>query len=141
MIVNKQKPICIEKTCHCWVDRHDIIKSILWWTDKPVCRIKKIFMHGRYPAISIHGQKIHLHRLLMSWKVGRKLNRKEYVHHKDENPLNNHLWNFEIQTPAKHQSITNKGRKQTKEHILKRADATTKTRYGHLIYENPELLK
>lgn len=35
MIINNQKQICIEKTCHCWVDRTDVVSAILWWTDKP----------------------------------------------------------------------------------------------------------
>ncbi len=141
MIIKEQKPICIQKTCPCWIDRWDIISAILWWTNKPVVRVKKVFMYGIYPAISIHGKKIHLHRLLMAWKIRMKLTSKEYVHHKDGNVLNNHLSNLELETPYSHQSRIHKDRKQSQEHINKRIDATTKTRYGHSIYEHSNLLK
>ena len=64
--------------------------------------------------------------------------RNEYVHHINGNKLDFRLENLELIQPSKHQSLTNKGRKQTKEHIMKRINAVSMTRYGHMVYENPE---
>lgn len=138
MTVNIQRPIIIEKTCHVWIDRPTLAAAIAWYAKKPVCRVKRIYMYGRYPAVSIHEEKIHCHRLLMMYKLGRKLKASEWVHHKDENRINCRLENLELTTDKEHGSHHNKGRKQTAIHVKRRIASTCKTRYGH---ENPELLK
>lgn len=115
--------------------------AVEWWAGNPLNRKKKISMHGKYPAVSIYAEKIHLHRLLASYIEGKHLPRKLYVHHKDGNKLNSSIDNLEVQTAEQHQRLTNKGRVQTLSHKVKRLNATAMTRYGHLIYENPELLK
>lgn len=45
------------------------------------------------------------HRLIMEVHLGRFLNKNEYVHHKDENGLNNSLENLELVTPQTHAQI------------------------------------
>lgn len=50
----------------------------------------------RYKALKIKGKKIDEHRKIVGDLIGRKLDRKEIVHHKDGNPRNNSLSNLEI---------------------------------------------
>lgn len=60
----------------------------LWRPDHPHC------INGRYVAE---------HRLVMEQKLGRLLDRKEVVHHKDGDRLNNDINNLELfQTNAEH---------------------------------------
>jgi len=136
----KQKPIKFNNVCGCVVDYLELEKAICWWSDKPVCSIKKIFMYGRYPAVAIYKEKLHVHRLLFSYWLQEMLERKICVHHKDKNPLNALKNNLALMDASTHQSITHKGKKQTFEHMAKRINATSLTRYGHIIYEHPELL-
>ncbi len=46
-----------------------------------------------------------LHRVLMEQEIGRKLNRKEHVHHIDENKLNNVISNLKILSISEHMSL------------------------------------
>lgn len=55
----------------------------------------------------------YLHRAIMEEYLGRKLNRTEHVHHKDENPFNNSINNLEVKDRAEH----------LREHALKRKHA------------------
>jgi hypothetical protein len=141
VIVNFQKKIDFNSPIDCLFDSDDLRRAIIWYSNKPVCRLKHIYLYGRYYAVSIYEHKIHIHRLLMMYWLKRDLASNEYVHHKNGNRFDNRKENLEIVFSSVHQSMTNKGRKQTQEHINRRADATTKTRYGHSIYENPELLE
>ena len=118
----------------------DLRGAITWFAHKSVAPTKKIFMYGRYPAVSIYDTKIHIHRLLMMFWEERDLESGEYVHHIDGNPLNALRHNLEINGASEHQGNIHRGKKQTPEHIAKRINATTITRYGHSLYENPELL-
>lgn len=144
MIVNFQNPIDFNSPAECLFDREDLKKAITWYSSKPVCRLKHVFLHGRYYAVSIYDQKIHIHRLLMMYWLKRDLGRFEYVHHKNGNRFNNHKDNLELMLDFQHQSITNKGRKQSPEWIKKRitktANAKRGKKYPKNIYENPELL-
>lgn len=143
MIVNYQKPIEFINDCGCMVDYKELEKAIIWYSNKPVTRLKKIYMHGRYPAVSIYHEKMHVHRLLMMYWERRKLKTEEHVHHKDENRLNALKENLEILADSKHLSQHNKGRKFSKEHRRKIAEAN-RLRKGikyKTNYENPELLE
>lgn len=128
----------------CFVGERTLKEAILWYSDKPVARRKKVFMHGRYFAVSMQGKKIHVHRLVMMYKLKRKLLRGEYVHHKNGDTRDNKLSNLKVMTASKHQSITNKGRKQSpewiKDRITKMADSKRGKKYPKKIYENPNLL-
>jgi len=141
MTIKIQRPIQIVNNCDCVVDEGELIKAILWYSSKPIARVKTVYVYGKYPAVSIYNEKIHIHRLLMMYWLNRKLSSEEYVHHKDENQLNALRRNLEIVGQSKHQSQHNKGRKQTVDHIKKRINSTTLTRYGHIVYESPSLLE
>ena len=132
MIVNKQKEIRFKNDCNCLVDYKELAAAIVWYQGRPSCQNKKIYMYGKYPAVSIHFEKIHVHRLLTMYWEKRVLNTKEYVHHKNENKLDSTRLNLEILPAATHQSISNKGRKQSKDHVLKRTISMSLTRYGKL---------
>ncbi|WP_137744898.1 hypothetical protein [Robertmurraya siralis] len=119
MIVTTQKPIEFVNKCDCLVDYRELEKAILWYTKKPVTRLKTIYMHGRYPAVSIYKEKIHVHRLLMMFWKNRILSKEEQVHHKDENKLNALKSNLEIVFEGSHQSFHNKGKTLGKEHKRK----------------------
>ena len=141
MIIKEQKPIYFANDCGCIFSELDLERAIEWYSIKPVSRVKHIFMYGRYPAVSIYDTKIHVHRLLAMYYYKRDMESHDYVHHINGNRLDARAENLEVQPSSVHQHQANKGRKQSPEHIAKRIDATTKTRYGHSIYENPELLK
>lgn len=135
MKITAQKHIEFNSPIEVLYDPSELRKAILWYTDKPTARLKHVFLYGKYYAVSIYDQKIHIHRLLMMYWIKRELQTNEYVHHKNENKFNNHKYNLEILPASVHQSITNKGRKQSPEHVAKRTSSMKKTRY-----ENPELL-
>jgi len=118
----------------------DLRDAIHWYAQRGVAPTKRVFMYGRYPAVSIYDKKIHIHRLLMMYYEERDLERSEYVHHIDGNPLNALPDNLEIQSAPKHQSQANKGIPHTNEHRRNAANAMCLARYGHSIYENKELL-
>lgn len=88
MIVNEQKLIEFKNNCNCNLDYQELKNAIMWFSSKPVTRLKTIFIQGDYPAISIYGTKIHVHRILMMYWCRRKLDTTEYVHHKDRDKLN-----------------------------------------------------
>src|SRR5699024_2819487 len=85
--VNNQKPIEFNNEANCIVDYRELEKAILWVQDRPTLSKKKIYMYGFYPCVSIHDKKYHVHRLLMMYWLGRKLETNEHVHYKNENKL------------------------------------------------------
>lgn len=56
----------------------------------------------RYRKTTVNGQTVQMHRLIMERKLGRKLKRNEYVHHKNERKTDNDDSNLELQTPLEH---------------------------------------
>lgn len=142
MIVNEQKPIKFKNECGCKVQEEYLARAILWFAQgRNVARLKKIFLYGEYPAVSVYEQKIHIHRLCWMFGHNRELDRAEYIHHIDDNKLNAYTDNLRLESASIHQGNIHRGRKQSPEHIFKRINATTITRYGHPIYENKELLE
>ncbi|CAI8881141.1 HNH endonuclease [Bacillus sp. IT-79MI2] len=138
MVVKKQNPIKFINKCRCIVDYRELEKAILWHSQKCVTSLKTISLHGRYPAVSIHGEKIHVHRLLMMYWEGRTLVRKEQVHHKDENKLNSSKDNLEIMLAGEHQRIHSKGKKISEAHKRKIVEANKK-RKGTKIKKSVEI--
>lgn len=112
-----QRKIEFSNTCGCIVDYKFLEKAIVWYSKgNPVKSVKKIFMHGKYPAISCYDKKIQVHRLLVCFKLGYMLPTNLYVHHIDENKLNASIDNLEIIEMSKHQSMHNANKKLSIEH-------------------------
>ena len=110
MTINKQKDIKFINDCKCIVDYCELSKAIIWYQEKPTASIKHIYMHVNYPAVSIHKNKIHIHRLLMLyWKNG-NINKDMCVHHIDGNKLNASKCNLSLCKIRDHQSFHNKGK-------------------------------
>ena len=147
MIVKEQLPIVFKNKCGAKFSDFQLAKAIIWKAERPVCRVKTVFMNGKYPAISIHGKKHHIHRLIMEWRVLRKLNPKEYVHHIDGNKLNATVTNLEIMDEATHQSHHNKGKVvslETRQKLVeanKRKWATDWAYRRKKVFHSPELLE
>lgn len=148
MIVTVQKPIWFVNKAEVIVDKGLLEMAMLWWADyfygKPIAGRKVIFLHGKYPGVAIFKDKIHVHRLIYCYITKKVLRTGQHVHHKDGNKLNSILDNLELLDASFHQSITNKGRKQTAEwvnnRITKTANAKRGKKYPKRIYENPDLL-
>lgn len=70
---------------------------------------KRIIRRGKFPYVEIkispskHWPKEH--RYIMEQHLGRKLNSKEVVHHKDGNPLNNNIDNLEVMAWGDHMRL------------------------------------
>ena len=63
-----------------------------------------------YRVIWVNSKPIREHIHLMEQYIGRKLKRCEYVHHKDEDPLNNNLNNLEVISAKDHTILHHKGK-------------------------------
>lgn len=110
MTVKIQKKIEFNNTCNCIVDYNELENAILWYIKKPVQSIKKIYIHGNYPAITINREKIHIHRLLMEYWLKTDIPRNFYVHHINENKLDARKENLALIFMTTHQSKHNKGK-------------------------------
>ncbi len=56
----------------------------------------------------------YLHRIIMEARLGRYLDSNEIVHHKDEDPMNNHWSNLEITNRSEHAIHHNSDKKRDK---------------------------
>ena len=108
LIVNFQKRIEFINECNCIVDLNELEQAILWYQSKPTASVKKIYLHGNYPAVSIHNQKIHIHRLLMQYWLNTKLPFEYSVHHLNENKLDARKENLSLILNSAHNSATTK---------------------------------
>lgn len=129
MIVKNQKPIEFVNKCGCIVDYSELEKAILWYSNKPSSRLKTIYIHGHYPAVSIYKEKIHVHRLLMQYWLGVKLPTHASVHHLNENKLDARKENLSVVINSAHNSYHNKG-KFVSEHTRKKISKANKNRKG-----------
>lgn len=116
MTILKQKPITIILACDCNVDEKLLTDAILWYSSAPVQKIKRIYMHGMYPAVSIGKQKIHIHRLIAMFAKKELLPSLLVVHHKDGNRLNSSLENLEVVPSADHARHHNAGKTLSDKH-------------------------
>lgn len=65
----------------------------------------------RYICIALGNKKykqIHEHRYIMEQHIGRKLSKKEHVHHKNGDRLDNRIENLEILSMEEHGKISGK---------------------------------
>jgi hypothetical protein len=144
MIVKEQKPIQFINKCGAIYNEEYLKKATLWYSKKPVTRLKTVFLYGKYPAISVYGKKLHIHRLIAAFAYLPKYVGKRYVHHLNENKLDARLSNLKLLKPSIHQSHHNKG-KQVSLETRKRLTEANKRNWAtkwknRRIYENPELL-
>ena len=126
MIIKSTKPLIFINDCNAIFDEKLLEEAIYWYSSKPVAQTKHIFIHGCYPAISIYGEKIHIHRLIKMYSIGHDLDVNEFVHHIDGNKLNSSLNNLAVIDSHKHGSLHNKGRHFSEEHKRKIAEANHK---------------
>lgn len=139
MIVNKQKQIEFINDCGCIVDENELRNAILWYQEKPTAQNKHIYLHGRYPAVSIYREKVHIHRLLvMYWKNIKLLGRSYCVHHIDGNRLNATRENLELLPASKHLSLHNKGREPREEEVRRIKEINRRRANGNYPQETKE---
>lgn len=110
MTVKRQAKIDFSNECECLVDYSELEKAILWYQQKPSLSKKKIYLHGHYPAVSIHNEKVHVHRLLMQYWLRTKLPFEYSVHHLNENKLDARKENLSLILNKTHNSEHNKGK-------------------------------
>lgn len=146
MIVKEQKTIELVNACGATYHESEVVAALAWLAalyGKPVQRLKRVFLYGKYPAISIYGDKIHLHRAIgMSlWRDTDFEFDVKYVHHKNHNKMDARSENLELIGVSDHQSHHTKGRIFTEEHKRKISEGN-RSRWRKLrpeLYENPEL--
>lgn len=148
MTVKTQKEIRFVNECGCIFDEKDLADAILWYQSSPTLSKKKIYMYGYYPAVSIGGTKIHVHRLLMQYWLGMKLPFHASVHHINENKLDSRKENLSVVINTAHNSNHNKGRVFDEDHRRKISEANKrrkgmkfKKQHNIPIYQLEDLLK
>lgn len=60
---------------------------------------------GFYALVLIDGKYVPEHRYVVEQYIGRKLHRREHVHHKDGNKLNNDPKNLQVLTASEHAKL------------------------------------
>src|SRR3990167_10201667 len=69
------------------------------------------WLHNGYKYVKVGDRIVGEHRLIMEKNVGRKLNRNEFVHHINENKLDNRMENLKIMNNIEHRKHHMAGRK------------------------------
>lgn len=91
-------------------------------------------MPNPYKQIYLNGKPYQLHRKIMEDHIGRKLKRNEWVHHINEDKLDNRIENLVIVTPYDHVQIHK--RKYPIDYVCKvcgRTFTRLSTRYGEVV--------
>lgn len=143
MTLNRQRlPLLFEHRTRSMFCGADLQNAILEEASPmPVQQVKAIFQHGRYPAISIGGRKIHIHRLLAKYYIRRRLRKNEIVHHINGNDWDARQYNLLVTQQGAHARGHLTGRKQSPELVKRRIAASVRKRWPNSIYENPELVE
>ena len=85
-----------------------------------IYREKNVYLHGKYPAVSIGKWKLHIHRIIFECFMWRTtLNRNIHVHHINGNRLDARLSNLKAMNASDHLSHHNSGRVLSEEHKIK----------------------
>lgn len=137
MMVNIQRKIRFVNDCNAIFDDDELEKAIIWYAKSPVVSLKHIYMHGNYPAVSIHDKKVHIHRLLMMYWLNCILPSNYFAHHIDGNKLNASKENLSIVFAATHQSQHNRGKTLSDIHRKKIADNNRKRKGKRRRYTKP----
>ena len=74
---------------------------------------------NKYTSCKRNGKRIDEHRLIMEQFLGRKLNKKEVVHHKDGNKSNNNINNLEVMSLSDHSRMHQLGTHHSENTLVK----------------------
>lgn len=138
MTVKVQRPIKIINDCGALIDDNDVAQAILWATKIKTPTIHHVFQMGNYAGVTVNREKIHVHRLLMEWQMDCKLPRGLYVHHLNENKMDDRLSNLAVMVGKYHTSHHMLGVKFSDGHKKKIAEANHK-RKGMKIKKHRDL--
>lgn len=139
MKVNSQQEVSFINSCDAVYDEGELVKAALWYSDKSICRQKKVSMYGKYPCISIYETKIHIHRLLMMYWLGGEIPEGYQVHHIDGNKLNATKANLCLVPSGTHQHYHNAGKTLSAEHRQKISDRNRERRGVRHKQRKPEI--
>ncbi len=113
-LYNQKLPILFDHKTQALFCGDDLQEAMLLKADgKPMQQVKVIFLYGRYPAVSIGGKKIHIHRLLGEYYACRELFPCEIVHHINGNCCDARRGNLKIMWAGEHATLHLTGRKLT----------------------------
>ncbi|WKF84476.1 HNH endonuclease [Lacticaseibacillus pantheris] len=123
LTIKTQKPIKIINDCDALIDEVDVASAILWASKVPTPSIHHVYQYGNYAGVTVNGEKTHVHRLLLEWQMNQKLPRGMFVHHLNENKMDDRLSNLAIMVGKYHTSHHMAGAKFTQEHKAKLSEA------------------
>ena len=63
-MIKTQKDIKFINSCNCIVDYELLKRAMLWYCSKPLYSQRVIYIHSKYPAVSIYDKKIHIRKSL-----------------------------------------------------------------------------
>lgn len=122
MTIKTQREIKFINDCGCKVDFGELADAIKWKQVSPTLATKHIYMHGRYPCVSIGRKKWHIHRLLaLYWTCG-SIKEGIHVHHINGDRLDARKSNLTLIDGRLHLSFHNKGKavsNKVRESIIK----------------------
>ena len=126
MTIKIQRPIKIINDCGALIDESDVAQAIIWASKIKTPAIHHVFKWGKYAGVTVNREKVHVHRLLMEWQLNQKLPQAMYVHHLNENKMDDRLSNLAVMVGKYHTSHHMLGAKFSKEHNEKIAEANHK---------------
>jgi len=121
-----QKKIRFINDCGCLVNEALLERAMLWYAYDNLKSPRKIFMHGKYPAVAIYRKKLHVHRLIGMYLYRDYIACQIVVHHIDGDRFNCLASNLELMSSKMHGSHHNKGKKLSDEHKRKISEANKK---------------
>lgn len=126
MTIKIQRPIKIVNDCGALIDEDDVVQAIVWASKIKTPAIHHVFQWGKYAGVTVNREKVHVHRLLMEWQMNQNLPRGMYVHHLNENKMDDRLSNLAVMVGKYHTSHHMLGAKFSEEHREKIAEANHK---------------
>lgn len=116
MIVREQKPLRFRRSVPLRVHWPTLAKAMLWYNQqtnagKPMAQLHTVFTRGRgcYPAVSIHGEKIMVHVLLMMFRLQGNVPEDKVVHHRNEDRGDARKDNLSVEDHREHSRRHNTG--------------------------------